>query len=214
MIHAYDKIYLSAAQKNLARMVDYLVNDLQYPLEQAWHFFITSEMAGRFEKGDCSVLVGMSGTELAWNVLRQAGEKLPDSEPVYIYERTPEYWTGWVLAYYQWDTGMRFEEIEQAVPVTTVRMMYTPYHEMDIRQFVDRMNELYRQAKPQTNLKILRIISGLSQAQLAALTDIPVRTIQQYEQRRKNINKAQAETLLKLSKVLNCSVEELMEKIP
>lgn len=136
------------------------------------------------------------------------------SEQVYFYERTPEYWTGWAMAYYQWDTGMRFEEIEQAVPVTTVRMMYTPYHEMDIRQFVGQINELYRRAKPQTNLKILRTISGLSQAQLAALTDIPVRTIQQYEQRRKNINKAQAETLLKLSKVLNCSVEELMEKIP
>lgn len=139
---------------------------------------------------------------------------MPGSEQVYFYERTPEYWTGWALAYYQWDTGMRFEEIEQAVPVTTVRMMYTPYHEMDIRQFVGQINELYRRAKPQTNLKILRTISGLSQAQLAALTDIPVRTIQQYEQRRKNINKAQAETLLKLSKVLNCSVEELMEKIP
>ena len=214
MIHAYDKIYLAAAQKNLAKMIDYLVNNLHYSLEQAWHFFITSEVAEHFEKGDCSVLVGMSGTELAWNVLRQAGEKMPDSETIYFYDRTPEYWTGWALAYYQWDTGMRFEEIEQAVPITTVRMMYTPYHEMDIRQFVDRMNELYRQAKPQTNLKILRTISGLSQAQLASLTDIPVRTIQQYEQRRKNINQAQAETLLKLSKVLNCSVEELMEKIP
>ena len=28
MIHAYDKSYLSAAQKNLARMLDYLVNDI------------------------------------------------------------------------------------------------------------------------------------------------------------------------------------------
>ena len=42
MIHAYDKSYLSAAQKNLARMLDYLVNDLHYPLETAWQWFVTS----------------------------------------------------------------------------------------------------------------------------------------------------------------------------
>lgn len=28
MIHAYDKLYLSVAQKNLACMLDYMVNDL------------------------------------------------------------------------------------------------------------------------------------------------------------------------------------------
>ena len=65
MIHAYDKSYLSAAQKNLARMLDYLVNDLHYPLETAWQWFVTSELSARFEQGDCSVLVGVSGVEYA-----------------------------------------------------------------------------------------------------------------------------------------------------
>ena len=37
--------------------------------------------------------------------------------------------------------------------------------------------------------------------------------IQQYEQRQKDINKAQADTLLRLSRVLNCGVEDLVEKI-
>ena len=74
MIHAYDKSYLSAAQKNLARMLDYLVNNLHYPLETAWQWFVTSELSARFEQGDCSVLVGLSGVELARAVLEQAGE--------------------------------------------------------------------------------------------------------------------------------------------
>ena len=55
MIHAYDKSYLSAAQKNLARMLDYLVNDLHYPLETAWQWFLISNMAFRFEQGACPV---------------------------------------------------------------------------------------------------------------------------------------------------------------
>lgn len=214
MIHAYDKSYLAAAQKNLARMLDYLVNNLHHNLETAWKWFLTSELSARFEQGDCSVLVGMSGVELARRVLEQAGEPAPVQQPSYAYDRSPEYWTGWAIAYYQWDTGLRFAEIEQAVPITEVRMMYTPYHEMDIRQFADKMNELYRVARPETNLKTLRTLAGLSQSELAKLADVPVRTIQQYEQRQKDINKAQAETLLRFARVLNCDVEDLIEKIP
>ena len=55
---------------------------------------------------------------------------------------------------------------------------------------------------------------GLSQSELAGQADVPVRTIQQYEQRQKDINKAQAETLLRLARALNCNVEDLMEKVP
>ena len=201
MIHAYDKSYLSAAQKNLARMLDYLVNDLHYPLETAWQWFVTSELSARFEQGDCSVL-------------EQAGEVVPMQKPSYAYDRSPEYWTGWALAYYQWLTSLRFAEIEQAVSITKVRLLYTPYHEMDVRQFADKMNELYRAAKPETNLKAMRTLAGLSQSELAGQADVPVRTIQQYEQRQKNINKAQAETLLRLARALNCNVEDLMEKVP
>lgn len=213
MIHAYDKSYLAAAQKNLARMLDYLVNDLHYQLEVAWKWFLMSEISARFEQGDCSVLVGLSGVELARAVLEQAGETVSMQKPSCSYDRSPEYWTGWVIAYYQWDTSLRFSEIEQSVPITKVRLLYTPYHEMDVRQFTDRMNELYCAAKPETNLKALRTLAGLSQSELAAQADVPVRTIQQYEQRQKDINKAQAVTLLRLARTLNCKVEDLMEKV-
>lgn len=214
MIHAYDKSYLATAQKNLARMLDYLVNNLNHALETAWQWFLTSELSTRFEQGDCSVLVGSSGVELARKVLEQAGEPIPKQKSSYAYDRSPEYWTGWAIAYYQWDTGLSFSEIEQAVSITEVRMMYAPYHEMDIRQFADKMNELYRAAKPETNLKTLRVLAGLSQSELAKLADVPLRTIQQYEQRQKDINKAQATTLLHFSRVLNCKMEDLLEKVP
>ena len=213
MIHAYDKSYLATAQKNLARMLDYLVNNLHHTLETAWQWFLTSELSARFEQGDCSVLAGLSGVELARTVLEQSGEAVPMQQPSYAYDRSPEYWTGWAIAYYQWFTGLRFAEIEQVVPITEVRLLYVPYHEMDVRQFADKMNELYRAEKLETNLKALRILAGLSQSELATQANVPVRTIQQYEQRQKDINKAQAVTLLRLARTLNCNVEDLMEKV-
>ena len=115
---------------------------------------------------------------------------------------------------FQTRSSLSFAEINQAIPVTEVRMLYTPYHEMDIRQFVDKMNELYREAKPETNLKELRTFANLSQSELAQQSGVSVRTIQQYEQRRKDINKAQTETLLKIARVLVCKVEDLVEKVP
>lgn len=213
MIRAYDKIYLASAQKNLGRILDYLVSNLNYSLEVAWQLFLTNELSTRFEQGDYSVLVGSSGVELTRALLMQSDEILSSPSPLYSYDRSPEFWTGWALAYYQWFTGLRFAEIEQAVPITKVRSLYIPYHEMDIRQFVDRMNEQYRIAKPETNLKALRTLAGQSQAQLAQLSGVPLRTIQQYEQRQKDINKAQAKTLFQLARTLKCDMEDLMEKV-
>lgn len=213
MTHAYDKIYLANAQKTLSQMLDYMVNQLHLPLENAWNVFLMSELCTRFEQGDCSVIAGMSGTELAHTVLNQARIPEPKAESAHHYSRSPEYWTAWSLAHYQWATGLRFIEIDQAISIKNVYMLYNPYHEMDIQQFVDKMNQLYRTARPDTNLKALRMSAGLTQSMLAGEAQVPLRTIQQYEQRQKDINKAQADTLLRLARVLNCHVEDLVEKI-
>ena len=213
MIHAYDKIYLDKARTALGRMLDFAVYDLKYDIEDFFALFITSGIAARFEKGDYSVIVGMSGVELAYKVLELTKGEETRIKPQYSADRSEEYWAGWALAYYQWDTALSFEEIVRAVPMKRIVQMYSPYHEMDIRQFCDKMNELYRTAQPETNLKALRQRSGLSQRELSEQSGVPLRTIQQYEQKQKNINAAKAETVVKLAKALNCTVEALMEAV-
>ena len=85
---------------------------------------------------------------------------------------------------------------------------------MDVRQFADKMAQMYHELSPDTNLKAIRGLAGLSQTELSEVSGVPTRTIQQYEQRQKNINKAQAETVLKLARALNCNMEELIELVP
>ena len=60
------------------------------------------------------------------------------------------------------------------------------------------------------NLKHYRKKAGLSQAQLAELTQISCRTIQSYEQDVKPLENARAVTLIRMAKALNCSVEDLI----
>lgn len=61
-----------------------------------------------------------------------------------------------------------------------------------------------------TKLKQLRTKKNLSQKDLAEKAGINVRTLQQYEQGTRDLNKAEALTVLKLAFVLNCNPYELI----
>ena len=63
-----------------------------------------------------------------------------------------------------------------------------------------------------SNLKHYRTAAGLSQAQLAEKAGISLRTLQDYEQGRKPLEKAAAITVLTLARSLGCTVEDLIDK--
>ena len=90
--------------------------------------------------------------------------------------------------------------------------MYHTLHEADISKFVDIAEEKMHCHFNETNLKHIRTIAGYSQAELAKRSGASLRSIQMYEQRNKDINKASAETLYQISKVLGCTMEDLLEK--
>lgn len=92
----------------------------------------------------------------------------------------------------------------------------TDYHFGDImtplterrRTMEKRMKESY----PETNLKRIRTAYGCTQAELAEKAGVSLRSIQMYEQRNKDINRASAESLYRIAKVLGCSMEDLIEQ--
>jgi len=202
--HAYDESYVRLARASLARAFDYAVNDEQLDLDVFCSLFVSSGVARRFQNGDARTIAGQSGVELARETL--AGT--PGYRPAparYATGRSPEYWTGWALAYYQWFAGLSFRRIFSAVPASTIIDLYHPYHEMDIAHFVERMGALMRDAERQPRLAWYRQRMGLTQRELAERSGIPVRSIQQYEQRQKHINRAGFETVIALARALNCT---------
>lgn len=211
MINAYDKMYLEHARRALARMLDYAVNDLHFDISEFFNYFLSSNISIQFENGNPSVVAGRSGIEIAYIVIEENNLDIECLKPRYTTNRSEEYWTGYALAYFQWRTGLSFKDINKIIPIKKIQELYYPYHEMDIRQFYDRMVGIYIEEKPDTNLKSLRKRAKLSQRELSEITDIPIRTIQQYEQRQKDINKASMEYGYKLSKALMCEPKDLME---
>lgn len=212
MTHAYSESYLSDAKDRLSQFFDYLINDCGMKADWVASIFLSSGYAEQFERGNPAILAGMSGIELARAVTEATYRKKKLPEPGYSEGLSPEYWAGWALAEYQWYSGKRFKDIFEHVKLSEIIPMYSVYHEMDISKFIETMGERCSTALPECRLKKLRESRGLSQAELAKISGVSLRSIQMYEQRVNDIDKAQAQTIYKLSRVIGCAMEDLLEK--
>ena len=211
MTHAYSESYLNDAKDRLSSFFDYAINDCGLEPDWVTALFVSTGYAEQFERGNPAYVAGMSGVELARAVIAKAYGSKALPEPSNAEDCSPEYWAGWALAEYQWYCGRRFRDIFERIPLSKVIGMYSVYHEMDITSFIDTMEEFYTAAGGDSKLKRIRENRGLSQSALAEQSGVNLRNIQMYEQRVNNIDKAQAHILYKLSRVLGCDVEDLLE---
>lgn len=129
MTHAYAESYLNDAMENLGEAFDYAVNACMIDIETFMGLFISSGYANLFGKGVPKVVSGLSGTELVMEVVNKAGTFYSFPKPQVEYDYSPEYWCGWILAYYQWKTGRTFKDIEVNLSVTEILKMYPTLHE-------------------------------------------------------------------------------------
>lgn len=211
MTHAYAESYLNDAMENLGEAFDYAVNACMIDIETFMGLFISSGYANLFGKGVPKVVSGLSGTELVMEVVNKAGTFYSFPKPQVEYDYSPEYWCGWILAYYQWKTGRTFKDIEVNLSVTEILKMYPTLHEASEDKFVDTANAIILRKNNTTRLQRQRKQCGLTQKELSEKSGVKLRTVQQYEMKAKDINKAAVSTVLALSNVLGCRIEDLLE---
>ncbi len=211
MTHAYHEMYLSNAQSALGSAFDYAINTCRIPGNDFIKLFVASSVSKRMERGEPACLVGKSGIELAMDiVIETKGQELRIEQQT-NFNRSVEYWIGWAVAYYQWYSGRTYSDIFKVLSYDDLYRMYHPLHEADISKFTDIVDAKMKEYFPETNLKRIRIAYGCTQTELAEHSGVSLRSIQMYEQRNKNINKASADTVYSLAKVLGCTIEDLME---
>ena len=211
MMYAYDEMYLNDATRNLGEAFDYAAMVLNIPMDDFLDMFIVSGIADQFAAGVPKFVSGLSGTELVWEVLSRTGKNIdmPASQTEYDY--SPEYWCGWILAFYQWNTGKSFREIRKYLPMKEIYKLYPTLHEASEEKFVDIANSILERKNLPTKLQTVRKAIGLSQKELSEKSGVTLRMIQQYEQRAKDINKSTASNLFALAQALGCKAEDLLE---
>lgn len=213
MMNAYSELYLDDAMQNLGDMVEYAVCDCGYDPDEFFGWFVSSGVASKFEKGNPKYITGMSGVELAEAVLRATNIRLPGIAPSHPDFKGREYWAGWIFAYYQWQSGRRFEDIvADGLTLSTVFGMYI-HHEADNSKFVDSADAIIRRNKDarKSKLHTIRKARSFTQQQLSDASGVALRMVQLYEQKQNDLSKAQAGVVISLAKALGCEVEDLID---
>ena len=209
--HAYSELYLDTSPRILGDAVCYAVDSMNLSADRFMGLFIVSGYAELFEKGAPQIVAGINGCELVKKSMEKCGLDVPDMEDVLTLDKTPEYWSGWALAQYQWESAKSFKSIHAKVPMSEIIRMYRPVHEADISKFFDVMDDKMKTEEKVTRLRTYRDAIGMSQSELAKAADISVRQIQLFEQKQRDINKTQAITLAKLARALGTKSEMLLE---
>lgn len=212
MTHAYQEIYLNNAQTTLGDAFDYAINTCHFSGHDFIKLFTASSVSKRMENGEPSLIAGKSGIEIAVEVVLETTGKMLNEETQKKNGRSKEYWIGWAVAYYQWYSSRKYSDIFKVLSFEDLQSMYYTLHEADITKFVDIVDEKIKSFYSDTNLKRIRTAYGCTQSELAKQSGVSLRSIQMYEQRNKDINKASAETVYRLAKALGCSLEDLLEK--
>ena len=213
MTRAYNELYLNDAAENLGDMLAYAVNDCGYDADEFFGWFITSGLADQFGTGNPKYIAGLSGVELAREVVFQTCGVRPQQEATQDIERDAVYWAGWALAHYQWFSGSRFADmIRGGLTISKIQSLYI-LHEADISKFYEAADKIIIAATKDlpTRLKTIRKARGFTQQELSDASGVKVRMIQLYEQRRNNINEASMASVISLAKALGCQPADLME---
>lgn len=165
----------------------------------------------QFEHGIPRVVCGMSGDELARDIIAHAGLSPVECRETYPSDRSPQYWAGWVLAYSQWASNLRFSDLLEVAPLDWIIGSYSPLHEASEDTFAEIVIDKWNKAQAdKKGLKAARKAAGLTQKQLAAQSGVKLRAIQLYEQNQLDLRRASVSSALALANTLSCAIEDLV----
>ncbi len=207
-MRAYDDSIVGYAMENLGAALDYSVNGLGIEGQEFLNLFLSTGVAAEFGNGNPRYVTGMSGRQMADSVYRICGKSTIKIDGEYHGDYTAEYWCGWIIAYYQWFSGISFKKIFLAIDFQTLMDLYGVLHEADITKAASVIDGVVR---AESFLARMRRNRKMSQSALAKASGVSLRSIQLYEQRKNDINRAQYNNLLALSKALYCNIEDILE---
>lgn len=210
-IKPYSESQLNRFMDKMGDAFDYAINDCKIDGAEFVKMFVASTACKKIENGEASYISGKSGIEIAIECVYEINGKELAVELSEKFSCSAQYWIGRVVCYYQWLSSRKYADIFKAVPYGDMLGLYQTLHEASVEKVASVLDEKVRTVYSETNLKRIRTTYGCSQRELAEMSGVSLRSIQMYEQRNKDINKAQSDSLYRLAKALGCTMEDLLE---
>ncbi|MBO4266722.1 MAG: helix-turn-helix transcriptional regulator [Lachnospiraceae bacterium] len=208
---AFRETYLFDAMRNLGEMTEYAHDACDADIDNALRCFVISGYADRFGHGDPRVVAGISGTELYIRIMEKCGVLREWPRALIRYKTDEQYWVGYILAMFQWRTGIPFRSIINVIKTEDLYRMYPALHTASDDRAVDSVVELYQKRAIVSRLQEYRKMLGMTQSSLSKSSGVNLRTLQQYEIGDKDIRKASVDKVLALSNVLHCYPEDIIQ---
>lgn len=209
MINAYSELFVNDAMETLGEAFEYAINNLKIRGQEFLNLFSLGRIGEAFSRGEIRYISGMSGIELVNTALKEYSFTIETKDYDLSISYPPEYWCGWILAYYQWCSGKTFSQIQKKISFQNLMNLYGVLHEADTSKAVQVLDRFFEDEA--TNLAMARAEAGFSQSELAKASGVSLRSIQMYEQKNSNINNAQYNRLCAIAKALNCKIEDIVE---
>lgn len=164
MTCAYSEVYLEDAMRTLGEAVDFALCDQGLNPTELTAILSNALEMKQFERGIPRVVCGMSGDELAREIIVHAGLKPVEFREAYPFDRSPQYWAGWVLAYAQWTCSLGFSELFDVAPLDWIIDSYHPLHKASEDIFAQIVIDKWNKAQAgKKGLKAARKAAGLTE---------------------------------------------------
>ena len=205
-----DCIYDQDIRERLGTFFDVAVNQCGLRGQDAVDALVVSGLAGQLERQNPGFAVGRSGSELLQWALDACGYgiRVPNSSRAPV---SDDYWTGYMVALLQLRSGWTYAQVFERMSYADVREMHSWCQDLPEDEVVENMRAALQERPRVSALRRARKAAGLTQTQLAQVAGVSMRSVQQYEEGLKDINKAAAGTVYRFSLVLGCTMEDLLE---
>ncbi len=206
-VKAYDKKELPQVISTLGKAFEFAEKCLPEGAAGFYRRFANSSVAATCTGPDAHPEIGGSAIELVLDVNEDASidTLLMNEKRLSKQETRRLRWEAELLCRYQWETGLPFPAVFRTLSPERLHAELPP------AEVVQKISVPETHESTTTSLARIRRERGLSQAGLAKASGVTLRSIQQYEQRKKDISHAQARSVLALAQALSCTMEELLE---
>lgn len=202
-------LYVREAIELVAEMFEYAKAHMHIDAKDFMIYFIESGVASEIYNNNLIYIFGKSSIEIVKKILDVCHQKYKIYNENKILIAKKEYWLGLIIASYCFLKKISFDELMKYINIDDLLKKFDVLHEASHERAIEDIDEYIK--KNGTKLAKYRQNVGLSQSELSKISGVSLRSIQLYEQRYKDINKANFDNIIKLSKVLKIEPQELYE---
>ena len=183
---------------------------LGFKANEFFKLFASSIISVEYVNANPKYVYGMSGVELAYEVLIDLGFD-PKNINDYSIEKDSNYWVGRVIAYIQYVNKYSYKYLAEIINLDLLLEKYDELAGEGLGYINEYVFKNLVSSNSKSRLQERRKAVNLSQSELAQKADINIRTLQQYEIKGKNINNASITSVMKLAQALGCDIDDILE---